>query len=104
MWWDTTKHDYIWREFQQRGVQKTMGQHRGDQDFIKDVLPISQRRYLERVRSWRWQCWDGGYDFPKRIWRQPGAGTNIQGTDILVFHGNPKPADVQDPVITEHWR
>ena len=104
MWWDTTKYDYIWQEFQRRGVTKVMGDYRGDQDFIKDVLPVAHRRHLERVRSWRWQCWNGGYNFSKRTWRQPGAGTNIQNTDILVFHGNPKPADVQDPVITEHWR
>ena len=104
MWWDTTKHDYIWQEFQRLGVPKVIGQYRGDQDFIKDVLPVGQRRYLERIRSWRWQCWDGGYDFSKRSWRQPGAGTDIQNTDILVFHGNPKPADIQDPVIEKHWQ
>jgi len=104
MWWDTTKYDYVWKEFQRRGITKIMEQYRGDQDFIKDVLPVNQRRYLERVHSWRWQCWNGGYDFQRRTWRNPGAGTNIQNTDILVFHGNPKPADVQDPVILEHWR
>ena len=104
MWWDTTKYDYLWQEFERRGAARVIGQYRGDQDYITDALNISYRRYLDRIRSWRWQCWDGGYDFKKRTWYQPGAGTNIQDTDILVFHGRPKPQDVQDPVIQAHWR
>jgi len=104
MWWDTTRYDYVWKELLDRGIEKIISQYRGDQDYITDVLNMSQRRYLERIHSWRWQCWDGGYNFRKRTWNQPGAGTNIQNTDILVFHGQPKPQDVQDPVIMEHWR
>lgn len=104
MWWDTTRFDYVWQEFLRRGQDRVMSQYRGDQDYLSDVISTSHRRHLERVRSWRWQCWDGGYEFARRTWRQPGAGTNIQDTDILVFHGRPKPEEVDDPVIREHWR
>jgi hypothetical protein len=104
MYWNTTQHDYVWQEFQRRGVDRVIGQHRGDQDYLTEVLHHQTRRYLPRIHSWRWQCWDGGYDFRRRTWQQPGAGTNIEATDILVFHGRPKPAEVDDPVIRQHWQ
>ena len=104
MYWDTTCHSYAWQEFLRRGPHYVMGQYRGDQDYLTDVINHNLRRWLPRVQSWRWQSLDGGYDFRRRKWMQPGAGTNIADTDILVFHGRPKPEDVRDPVIQAHWR
>ena len=104
MYWDTTRHSYVWQEFLRRGPHYVMGQHRGDQDYLTEVINHNLRAWLPRIRSWRWQCWDGGYDFRRRTWKQPGAGTDITDTDILVFHGKPKPDDIRDPIIQAHWR
>ena len=107
MWWDTTQYDWVWRNFQDLSLAQTMKRFHGDQDYINSVITEQQRRYFnpEWVKSWRWQCLDGGYDFKRRTWLTPGSGTNINdNTAILVFHGNPKPDQVQDLVIQQHWQ
>jgi len=104
MWFDTVRYDYVWQEVLRRGIDKVIGQYRGDQDYLSEVINHGHRRYLPRIRSWRWQCWDGGYDFKKRKWREPGAGTDITDTDVMIFHGKPKPDEVSDPVIQQYWQ
>lgn len=106
MWWDTGRFSFIWDDFKSRDFSYLQRQYRGDQDFLNDVVDQSQFKFLDesRIRSWRWECLDGGWDFKRRRYRQPGSGTALNGTDVLVFHGQPNPADVQDPVILEHWR
>lgn len=106
MWWDTTQWSWVWDKFCSESRQQMQLKHRGDQDFITETIRSNQRRYFaqERVRSWRWQCLDGGYDFQKRRHRTPSTGTNFSNeTSVLVFHGSPKPSEVQDPVILQHW-
>lgn len=107
MWWDTAQFDWVWRNFLDLNLTQTIKRFKGDQDYINSVLTQQQRRYFnsEWVKSWRWQCLDGGYDFKRRVWKTPGSGTNIaDDTAILVFHGNPKPHEIQDPVIKHYWQ
>jgi hypothetical protein len=106
MWWDTAQFDWVWRNFQELDLVQTVKRFHGDQDYINSVITEQQRRYFNTdwVKSWRWQCLDGGYDFKRRVWKSPGSGTNIKdNTTILVFHGNPKPDQTTDPVIVQHW-
>lgn len=107
MWWDTRKFDYVWQTFQQQSLQQVIKQHRGDQDYLAKAVENSQIRYLDsdRVKSWRWECLDGGYNFKRRNYQSVGTNTVVSPqTDILVFHGHPKPADLQDPVVLQHWK
>lgn len=107
MWWDTTKYDHVWRDFQSRDILDIVRKYHGDQDFINVSIPQNERRCFDNdaIKSWRWQCFDGGYDFRRRIYHTPGAGTQFgPETSVLVFHGNPKPGDTRDPVIEQHWR
>jgi hypothetical protein len=107
MWWDTRKFDYVWKEFQQRPLQQVMKQYRGDQDYLTKTIENSQVRYLDsdHVKSWRWECLDGGYNFKRRNYQSLGTTTIISPqTDILVFHGHPKPAELQDSVVLQHWK
>lgn len=107
MWWDTTKFDYIWRNFKIQDLDQIRLKYRGDQDYIADALLSSSWRSfdVERVKSWRWQCLDGGYNFAQKRYFLPNKGTEIRHpTSILIFHGNPKPDKVADPVITQHWQ
>jgi hypothetical protein len=70
------------------------------------AISDSHRRYMdsERVKSWRWQCLDGGYNFSNRMYRTPGSGTILpENTSVLIFHGNPKPHKLNDAVIQQHW-
>jgi hypothetical protein len=77
----------------------------GDQDYLSEKIDFSRRRFLneQQIKSWRWQCFDGGFDFRRRTNRYPGTGTDINGASVLVFHGKPKPAEITDPVILDHW-
>ena len=107
MWWDTKKYHGMYEDFVRKDFLQVLKKYRGDQDYIGDHVPAEQRRYFEnhRVASWRWQALDGGYDFPKRMYRRPGAGTVLERQNsVIIFHGQPKPAEVQDPVIQQHWK
>jgi hypothetical protein len=107
MWWDTRNFDYVWRNFKQQDLNNVIKKHPGDQDYLNQVIENSKLRFFDptSVKSWRWQCLDGGYDFKKRAYQTPGSGTVLsKNTSVLIFHGKPKPADLQDPMIKNYWR
>ena len=107
MWWDTINYQYVWDSIDQQDLAQVMLKYRGDQDYITDVVPENQRRLFdtEQVKSWRWQCLDGGYNFEKKRHLKSNTGTQFNNnTSILIFHGNPKPDQVADPVILQHWQ
>lgn len=107
MWFDTVKFAHVYRDFIAGDISRTMRKHHGDQDYITEVVPQAQRRFLDtnRVKSWRWQALDGGYNFTHRTYHNPGTGTQLTDkTSLLIFHGKPKPNEVQDPVILQHWK
>ena len=107
MWWNTAQYDYVWKSAIEKDLSGLFKKYHGDQDFISDVIQLKNRRFFnnEWVRSWRWECLDGGYNFNRRVHNQPGSGTKIdKKTSILIFHGKPKPADIIDPVIAQYWQ
>lgn len=107
MWWNTQNFDHVWRMFKAQDLNHNMLRFRGDQDYITDAIPSATRRYFdqERIKSWRWQCLDGGYNFAQKRYYLPNTGTTVlDPTSVLVFHGNPKPDQTQDPVIIQHWQ
>ena len=107
MWWDTRHYQNIWDTFVQQDLIITMRKYPGDQDYISAVIPQNQRRFFDttRIQSWRWQCLDGGYNFRKRRHQEPGTGTQIaDSTNIMVFHGNPKPEQITDQLVVTHWQ
>jgi hypothetical protein len=107
MWWDTRKFQHIWEGFSKQDLAAIFRKYHGDQDFITDAIPQLERRLLDanRIKSWRWQAVDGGYDFTGKTHRVPAAGTQIHSdTSVLIFHGNPKPDKILDSVIVTHWQ
>ena len=107
MWWDTTKFHYVWESFQQQNLKTLIKKYRGDQDYITHTVPVVDQRFLDstRIKSWRWQCLDGGHNFKKIGNRHSTMNTVLDATtDVMIFHGQPKPSDVQDPVILQHWK
>lgn len=106
MWWNVSTFADVWHNFVAQDVATVTRRYPGDQDYIHAVLGHNRIRYFEsaQTQSWRWQCWDGGYDFDRRVHRTPGTGTHISGdASVLVFHGNPKPHKISDPVIASLW-
>ena len=106
MWWDTRKFDNIWQEFRNQDFNLLRRRYPGDQDFLSDAITHDRRRFLDEqlIRSWKWECFDGGWDFKYRKNTAPGTGTRLNGAGVLVFHGSPNPSEVQDPVILQHWQ
>lgn len=106
MWWDTQQFANVWQDFQQQDLQKIIKQYRGDQDYLGQILPVSQIRFLdsERIKSWRWQCLDGGTHLNRRIRVNDAVTVLTENTDVLVFHGHPKPHEIQDPAVLQHWK
>jgi hypothetical protein len=107
MWWDTRSYDSVWQNFQTEDLSKIMRQYRGDQNYITARVRSVEQRFFDptRIKSWRWQCLDGGYNFQTRKYLHPNTGTHFPtDTSILVFHGKPKPVDLTDPLILQHWK
>ena len=106
MYWHTEKFAKIWTEFAEQDILKLCAKYHGDQDYLSAVLKPTQRRFFpeKSAQSWRWQALDGGMDPYKRTYNHPGLGTQIDpDTSLLIFHGQPKPDQVTDPVIKTHW-
>lgn len=106
MWWDTRRFHHIWENFQHKNLPFIIKQFSGDQDYLNREIDSKLLKFLntERVKSWRWQCLDGGFNFKQRIYMLPNTGTHIPSqTSVLVFHGKPKPDQITDPIIQQHW-
>jgi len=74
---------------------------------LNSVLSDKTRRFIdaEIIKSWRWQCKDGGLDMKSRIYRSPNAGTVVDHkTAIMIFHGKPKPHEIHDNTIDKYWK
>jgi hypothetical protein len=107
MWFNTAQFYSVWQNFIAKDLSQVMLKYHGDQDYITDVVTTSQRRFfeLERVKSWRWQCLDGGYNFAQKRHFLPNTGTSFTDpTSVLIFHGNPKPGQITDSTIIQHWQ
>lgn len=106
MWWDTTKFDYVWQGLQRQSLKNVVRQNHGDQDYLSQAIIPDNRRLFDPdlIKSWRWQCLDGGYNFQKKVYQKPGTGTAWDTkTSVVVFHGQPKPHQINDAIILQNW-
>jgi len=106
MFWDPWRYHWIWEAFSQKGPETVARQFAGDQDYLNSVLPPAEIGFFDqqKVVSYRWQIKDGGWDNRRRVYKQPGAGDVLPlGAAIAVFHGSPKPHELQQSRIMAHW-
>ena len=108
MWWNVSKYHYVWQDFSRANIDQIIRENtQGDQQYIGRIIGHNNIRFFNEglIQSWRWQAHDGGMDFSTRLHRQPGAGTKLDPrTIVLVFHGRPKPHEISDVVIKQHWK
>lgn len=107
MWFDVAKFNWVWDKFNETPVTKVVQSFPGDQDFLHHTINHFQRRFFDdcKFQSYRWQCLDGGYNFKRRQHYQPGSGITISpDTSVVVFHGRPKPHQIQDQIIQNLWQ
>jgi len=107
MWFDVARYSYLWDEFSKHNVNDITRRYPGDQDFISANVKVEHQRFFPEhlFESYRWQALNGGYDFRQRRFVKPGKGVTINpSTSVLVFHGSPKPHEVNDPLIQQLWQ
>ena len=107
MIWDTNLYNWIWRDFLTKNINATVKLHHGDQDYLTSVLNPNDLRFFDAnlVKSWRWQCKDGGLNMKTRLYNKPDTGTSVDpSTTIMVFHGKPKPHEISDSVVDQYWK
>jgi hypothetical protein len=106
MLWDPERWYCIWEDFSKQDRSTVTRRFAGDQDYLNSVIPKDQIGWFDQQRliSYRWQAKDGGWDNNRRVYQRPGAGSEITSDcSVLVFHGTPKPHEVQDHVVRQHW-
>lgn len=107
MFWDTVKFHWVWNEFCNQNIDKLVREYHGDQEYLSALLVDKHLRFFDsaKIKSWRWEIKDGGLNMRTREYHLPNAGSILTpNANILIFHGEPKPHEVTDPVIVEHWR
>jgi hypothetical protein len=107
MFWNTEKYKYVWDEFESRGITATARKFRGDQDFLNATIKQCDRRFFDQelIKSWRWQISEGGLDIKTRKSLYPGTGAHLdKSTSIVIFHGSPKPHEINDSIIDQYWK
>lgn len=106
MWFNVKRFSGLWQDFERQDITAITRRYPGDQDYITAALDVNQLRYFEDryFQSYRWQCLDGGFDFESRSFKDPGSGVRIAGgTAVVVFHGQPKPHQVESSEIQQLW-
>ena len=106
MWWNVGQFAWVWDQFCRESRDTVIRRHHGDQDYINSVITPKHKRFWpdQHFQSWRWQCQEGGYDFPRRRHRAPGAAAHVDpDASVIVFHGQPKPHQINDPIVQAHW-
>lgn len=107
MSWNNQKFGYIWDNISNINIHTITSRFRGDQDYLQTVIDKSRLKYfpLDKIVSWRWQALRGSNPAQTRIRPNVNAGTEITpDNSVLVFHGQPKPHQINDPVIQKFWQ
>jgi hypothetical protein len=99
-------HSYVWENFlKEKDVVKRM---HGDQDWIFSQIKTNFCFWPDEwIQSYKWEIRNKTDVIRlenKRIFRSIENPKIDPRTKVLVFHGEPKPSDVQDPIIVDNWR
>jgi len=107
MWFDPFKYSYVYKDFDLKQIiNNPRCPWHGDQDYIFSKVKDDVSYYsTDQIQSYRWEVKEGGMNFRYRKPMNPGSASVLNAeTSILIFHGNPKPHQVSDVLILEHWR
>jgi hypothetical protein len=107
MSWVHGQHSYIFEEFKRDPVQAQ--KLLGDQDWIWRVAKQKITFWPDNViQSYKWEIRDRSdliVDRGKRKFKTISNNTSIDANCcVVVFHGDPKPEDIQDKFVVDNWR
>ena len=108
---DTGSLDFVWEKYVQdpRKIQK---QFFGDQDYLYDVTYKQKRAMLypdSWLLSWKWEVRKskefatGGAKGHRRLKTIEDVKPRPECC-VCVFHGDPNPANCDDPWVKDNWR
>lgn len=107
MSWLHGQHSYIFEDFKRDPLhaQKLLG----DQDWIWRVAKQKITFWPDDViQSYKWEIRERGdlmVDRGKRKFKTVSNSTNIdENCCVVVFHGDPKPEDIQDKFVVDNWK
>ena len=107
MSWLHGQQSYIFEDFKRDPLhaQKLLG----DQDWIWRVAKQKITFWPDDViQSYKWEIRERGdlmVDRGKRKFKTVSNSTNIdENCCIVVFHGDPKPEDIQDKFVVDNWK
>ena len=107
MSWLHGQHSYIFEDFKRDPLhaQKLLGDH----DWIWRVAKQKITFWPDdEIQSYKWEIRERGdlmVDRGKRKFKTVSNSTNIdENCCIVVFHGDPKPEDIQDKFVVDNWK
>lgn len=98
-------YSFVWENF----IKDTnvMRRLHGDQDWIFNQIKNNFQFWPDEwIQSYKWEVRNRNdviKDGLKRRFKDVANPVIKPETKILVFHGDPKPSEVQDPVIVKNW-
>lgn len=106
LYFNAREYHKIWEQFSAQDLDVIRKKFPGDQDYLSSVIDPKTLKWVDesRVKSWRWQVFDGGIDTKTRRSRCPGQGSQIsKDVSLVIFHGIPKPHQTQDNLVHHYW-
>ena len=106
MLWDNSRYHSINDRLTDGELRRIMGLFRGDQEYLSSFLRPPDLKFFNhaQVKSWRWEVMNGGYDFEHRRHKSSEQGSTIDDdVSLLIFHGDPKPHEVNDEIVIKNW-
>jgi hypothetical protein len=104
-WLGTQEHD-IFEKFQ-INKNNALSLH-GDQDWIWKVAQDRIQFWPDEfIRSYKWEIRSRNeinFSSTKRVFSSVRSPNIPPECCVAVFHGDPKPEDVLDPLVVDHWR
>lgn len=100
-------HPYVWNNLA-RDWGQTRKMH-GDQDWIYSQIKENFHFWpVEWIQSYKWEVRSKNEitrtNDNRRVFKEKANPIIKPETSILVFHGDPKPSEVEDPIIVDNWK
>jgi hypothetical protein len=106
MSWVHGDHSYIWDQFKLNSAEAQ--RLHGDQDWIWRTAKNKIKFWpQEWIQSYKWEIRNKTELELKNGVRKFTSVRDVQipkECSVVVFHGDPKPEDIRDPVVVDNWR
>jgi|TARA_B110000285_G_C15065766_1_gene585020 hypothetical protein len=106
MLFDTGNYKHVWDKYKNNQDRITQQFH-GDQNYIDEEIVETKRMIPDgKIASYRWEVLHGGMDMRTRAYphRREIDVLIDPDTSIVVFHGDPKPHQLDNNILKQYWR